>query len=168
MLKTPGDIENYPNLKAVSILSGSFFILFMAFFSAANSSSKALRDCGFSNLGFFSLSMLYLNFGLASLWTTRVMKKLDAKMTMVLASTFYALWIISLALTSAALKSESISSALSYNAVVVIVLSISFVSGAGCSLLWIAQGKYLSDCAEARPSRKGFYNSLFWFTMFLS
>ncbi|TNV78843.1 hypothetical protein FGO68_gene15401 [Halteria grandinella] len=160
--------EQYPNLRAVLILSGSFFVLFMAFFSAANSASKALKDSGFGSLGFFSLSMLYLNFGLASLWTPRIIKRLDAKLGMVVASLFYALWIISLAMTTAALKSEAISAMLSYNAVVVIVLSISFVSGAGCSMLWIAQGKYLSDCAEAKPAKKGFYNSLFWFTMFLA
>ena len=140
----------------------------MAFFSAANSSAKALKDSGFSNLGFYSLSMLYLNFGLASLWTPHVLKRLMAKKTMVIASTFYALWIISLALTTAALKSETISAALSYNAVAVIVLTTSFISGAGWSLLWVAQGKYLSDCAESCPSKKGLYNSLFWSTIFLS
>lgn len=160
--------DKYPNLRAVLILSGSFFILFMAFFSAANSAAKALRDCGFGSLGFYSLSMLYLNFGIASLWTPRIIKKLNAKLGMIIASLFYALWSIALGLTSAALKSVTISSMLSYNAVVVIVLTISFVSGAGCSLLWIAQGKYLSDCAEAKPAKKGFYNSLFWFTMFLA
>lgn len=122
----------------MGILSLSFFVLFMAFFSAANSAAKALRDCGFSNLGFYSLAMLYLNFGLASLWTPKVLKRFHAKKTMVIASLFYALWIISLAMTSAALKSETISAYLSYNAVVIIVLTVAFVSGAGCSLLWIA------------------------------
>jgi len=87
---------------------------------------------------------------------------------MVIASLCYALWIVSNALTTAALKSPTISALLSYNAVVVIVLTIAFLSGAGCSLLWVAQGKYLSDCAEPCPSKKGFYNSFFWSTMFLA
>ena len=110
----------------------------MAFFSSANSSAKVLRDCGFENLGFYSLSMLYLNFGLSSLWTPMVVKKICPKRAMVIASLFYSLWIISLALTSAALKNETIIEMLSYNSIVVIVLGVSFVSGAGCSLLWIA------------------------------
>lgn len=160
--------QGYPNIKAILILSGSFFTLFMAFFSAANSAAKALRDCGFENLGFYNLAMLYLNFGLASTWTPRVLHILNAKRTMVLASLMYAIWIVSLAATSTALKSDTVSEYLSYNAVVVIVLTIAFICGAGCSLLWIAQGKYLSDCAEACLHRKGFYNSLFWTTIFLS
>jgi hypothetical protein len=113
-------------------------MLFMAFFSSANSASKVLRDCGFANLGFYSLSMLYLNFGLSSLWTPMVVKKLQPKMSMVIASLFYSLWIISLALTSAALKNETIREMLSYNAIAVMVLGVGFISGAGCSLLWIA------------------------------
>ena len=131
-------VEKYPNIKAVAILSGSFFTLFMAFFSAANVSGKALRDCGFHNLGFYSLAFLYLNFGLASMWTPLLIKRLSAKMAMVYASLLYSLWIVSLALTSAALKSESLSGYLSYNAVVLIVLGAATVTGAGCSLLWIA------------------------------
>jgi hypothetical protein len=160
--------ERYPNIRAIGILSGSFFTLFMAFFSSANSASKVLRDCGFANLGFYSLSMLYLNFGLSSLWTPIVVKRLHPKKAMVIASLFYSLWILSLALTSAALKNETIRSMLSYNVVAVIVLSVSFISGAGCSLLWLAQGKYLADCAEANLSRKGTYSSIFWTCVFIS
>ena len=140
--------QRYPNIKAVIILSASYFVLFLAFFSSANSSAKALRDSGFNNMGFYSLAMLYMNFGLSSLWTPRVVKAIHPKKTMVIASIFYSLWIVSLALTTAALKTPSIRENLSYNTICFIVLSVSFVSGAGCSLLWIAQGKYLSDCAE--------------------
>ncbi len=67
-----------------------------------------------------------------------VVKKLQPKMSMVIASLFYSLWIISLALTSAALKNETIREMLSYNAIAVMVLGVGFISGAGCSLLWIA------------------------------
>ena len=105
----------YPNIYAVSILSLCFFILFMAFFSSANSAAKALRDSGFKKVGFYSLAMLYLNFGLASLWTPHIVKRVNAKKAMIIASLMYSLWIISLAMTTAALKSETISSYLSYN-----------------------------------------------------
>lgn len=160
--------ERYPNIKAVIILSASFFVLFLAFFSSANSSSKALRDSGFNNMGFYSLSVLYLNFGLSSLWTPKVVIAIHPKKTMVIASVLYSLWIISLALTTAALKTPSIRENLSYNAVCCIVLTASLFGGAGCSLLWMAQGKYLTDCAEKNLSKKGFYSSVFWTTMFLS
>lgn len=96
--------QRYPNIKAVIILSASYFVLFLAFFSSANSSAKALRDSGFNNMGFYSLAMLYMNFGLSSLWTPKVVKAIHPKKTMVIASIFYSLWIVSLALTTAALK----------------------------------------------------------------
>ena len=139
--------QRHPNLKAIIILSCTYFVLFLAFFASANSSAKALRDSGFKNMGFYSLAMLYLNFGLSSLWTSKVVKAIHPKKTMVIASIFFSLWILSLALTTAALKTPSIRENLSYNTICTIVLSVSFVSGAGHSLLWMAQGKYLSDCA---------------------
>ena len=138
LLHKPSFQEKYPNIKAIMILSGSFFVLFLGFFAAANSSAKALRDSGFNNLGYYSLATLYLTFGLASIYTPRIVRKYHGKKSMVMASLVYSAWIISLALTTAALKSPTISSYLSYNSIVFIVLLVAFLSGPGCSLLWIA------------------------------
>ena len=64
----------YPNLKSVVILAGSFFTLFLAFNSAANSAAKAMKDSGFNNLGFYTLSVLYMSFGIGSYWAPRMVR----------------------------------------------------------------------------------------------
>lgn len=57
---------------------------------------------------------------------------------MTLGSLTYAVWILSLALTSMALKSETLKSMLSYNQVYIIVIGASFVNGLGTSVTWVA------------------------------
>lgn len=76
---------------------------------------------------------------------------------MMISATGYAIWMVSLALTSIALKSESISNNLSYTAVCVIVVVSSIIVGISASLCWVAQGKYLSDCTLACMEKKGMY-----------
>lgn len=34
------------------------------------------------------------------------------------------------------------------------------INGAGAAILWVSQGKYISECAN--DSNKGFFNSYFW------
>ena len=157
--------KSQPNLKAVLVLSLSFFVLFTAFFSASNAATKALKSCGFEDLAFQSLTTLYFFFGLSCFWAPKLIVKLGAKLSMALASLTYASWIVSLALTSLALKSDSLHDMLSRETVYVIVMAVSVVSGTGGSFLWIGQGKYLSDCAMICLERKGQYTSLFWTTM---
>ena len=38
----------------------------------------------------------------------------------------------------------------------------SFVQGIGASIMWTAQGKYMSDCVIACPDRSGLCTSTFW------
>ena len=102
----------YPNIKAILILSSCFFTLFLGFNSAANSATKALRDSGFENLGYYSLSALYLTFGAGSFLAPRMIRLLSPKNALVVASTVYAIWIISLAITTIILESPSMNSLL--------------------------------------------------------
>ncbi len=123
-------------------LSASFFTLFLAFNSAANSAAKAMKDSGFNNLGFFTLSVLYMSFGIGSYWAPRMVRYFQPKRGMAFASIMYAVWIGSLALCTINLRNQW----LSREGVVALNLTIAVICGPGCSLLWIAQGKYLTDC----------------------
>jgi hypothetical protein len=40
------------------------------------------------------------------------------------------------------------------------------MNGLGAAILWVAEGKYLSECAV--ESNKGFFNSFFWSFMQMS
>ncbi len=135
-------MSNYPNIKPVLILSASFFTLFLAFNSAANSAAKAMKDSGFENLGFYTLAVLYGTFGVGSYWAPRMVRYFKPKRGMALASIMYAVWIGSLALCTILVRHGL----LDQKGVTILNLFIAFICGPGCSLLWIAQGKYLTDC----------------------
>jgi MFS family permease len=47
-----------------------------------------------------------------------------------------------------------------HNFVYLVIISLSFINGIGEALLWVAQGKYISDCAS--EYNKGFFYSYFW------
>ena len=47
-----------------------------------------------------------------------------------------------------------------YTLIYVLILFTSAVNGAGASILWVAQGKYISECAN--EDNKGMFNSIFW------
>lgn len=126
--------ESYPNLSAVLTLAFSFFTLFLAFNSSANSAAKSLRDAGLDNLGFYTLSMLYCTFGLGSIWAPKMVRYFNPKRGMAMASLMYAIWIGSLGMYTVALRKGF----LSKEAIVIVNLCIAAICGPGCSLLWIA------------------------------
>ena len=130
--------SSYPNFKAVLILSTCFFTLFLAFNAAADSAAKALGDSGFDNLGYYSLSTVYFSFAIGSIFAPWMIKKLNPKSAIVLASTVYALWIVSLTVTTLIPKNEFLSQFLGYYGISAIVLGVAVLCGPGCALLWVA------------------------------
>jgi hypothetical protein len=116
--------------------------MFIAFNSTANSAGKALKDTGFDNLGFYTLAVLYLSFGVFSLVAPVMLMAMKfAKRGIILASIGYAVWQLSLAMCTILLRNE----VLGKDGIYIFNLSVAFICGPGCSLLWISQGKYLSD-----------------------
>jgi hypothetical protein len=70
--KTPG----YHNLWRATHCSLGFFLVSIAVNSVSNIQSQALEKSGYSKLGFFELAMFYLMFGLDSLFSASVLKKI--------------------------------------------------------------------------------------------
>ncbi|CDW80012.1 major facilitator superfamily protein [Stylonychia lemnae] len=159
---------DYPNLKAVLSISGCFFLQFIAANSTMNVVSTTLKDCGFDNLGFYSLAVIYMVFGLSSLIAPPIIKRLKPNLSMVLGSLCYDIWLISLSLPAILLKSKDLKEVLTYNQVILIVIIASAIMGFGATLIWIGQGKYLSDCSKQKIERKGIYSSIFLSFMFLA
>lgn len=91
---------------------------------------------------------------------------------MVLGATMNSLWVLQSiipAMRDAAIKrGEDVSGVWYYSEGFYFMLNmlISAVSGFFSSLLWVAEGKYISDCATEET--KGFYFSYFWAFYMLS
>ena len=69
-------MKNLPNLKAVLFLSCGFFFLFFAFGSTSTIVTQSMRNSGFHNLGFYSLTVFYLFFSVSSLTASALLSKL--------------------------------------------------------------------------------------------
>jgi len=128
------DKLKYPNLGPMLWLSFCFYILFLAFNSTANSAAKALRDSGFDNLGFYTLSVLYLSFGIFSTVAPIIVRTLKAKKSLIIASLAYAVWMLSLGLCSVFLRKGI----LGKEGIFTLNLTVAFLCGPGCSVLWVA------------------------------
>jgi hypothetical protein len=90
-----------------------------------------------------------------------MIKLLSPKSALVLASKVYALWIVSLAITTMILESGF----LGHTGIEILVIAIALICGPGCALLWVAQGKYQVDCTAPCPEHKGLYSSIFYIFM---
>jgi hypothetical protein len=49
---------------------------------------------------------------------------------------------------------------LNKNLIKILLILTAAINGAGAGILWVSQGKFISECAC--DENKGFYNSYFW------
>ena len=105
--------------------------------------------------------MLYCSFGMFSFVSLPLVKLLGAKWSLVTGTLCYSLYLASFWL--AALRHENKTSEKFYfNAglIAALVMTTACLGGFGASILWVAQGSYLSECANQK--NKGLFNSFFW------
>jgi MFS family permease len=139
----------YLNLDRVTIIAGGFLLLFIAFNSAANLSAKAMKDDDLGSLGFYSMAVLYFVFAFCSFFSTAIVNKLGTKMSLVCGALCYFFWVFCF-LCPAFYADNKNSSLFLLNKgfIYFIVLFSSAVNGFGAGILWVAQGKYIADCAN--------------------
>ena len=167
--------SNYPNLRGVMVLSLSFFVMFLAFFSAVSIFSKILKESGFKNLGFYSVATLYLFFSCGCLIapTLASTERFSHKQhrTLQIAGITVTLWIFTGYLAYLATKDNDNNGETALNdgdnsgmmsVVSVVIILAAALNGFGSSILWTAQGKYLAECLKLCEYRAGMYSSIFW------
>lgn len=116
-------------------------------------------------MGFHSLSLLYLTFGVFSLFSsiisltnklssmhTDLVSKCGMKTSLVLGSLCYAVYIGSFIFAAMG--------TLNHNLIRGLILASAALNGFGASILWVAQGRYVSECATEQNMGK--FNAIFW------
>eukprot|EP00347_Sterkiella_histriomuscorum_P000222 403376714 len=122
-----------------------------------------LEDNGFGKLGFYSNAILYLALGIGSIISTWVMRILGDPQTMGLGMLMCVTFMMSFIFPSLKQEnSEKYSESFWFGEIFVYIelLFFSFVNGIGEALMWVAQGKYISECATV--NNKGFFFGYFW------
>ncbi len=139
----------YLNLEKVIICSIGFLLLFSTFFTASGLAGKVLADNDFGNLGFYSLGLLYSMFAICCLFAEKIVKKCGVKFSLVGGSLCYSFYISTFILSSyRTLYSDSDAWYLNKTFIIFIVYLAAAVNGFGASILWVAEGQYVSMCAN--------------------
>lgn len=122
--------------------------------------TKILSDDHFGNLGFYSLGAHYCIFGLCSFASAPVVNKLGNKWPLVIGCASYCLYIASF-IPPCLLNENPTGPLKNYHELMYISMMVcASLTGFGGAILWVAQGKYLSMCAN--PTNKGLFTSIFW------
>ena len=149
------------NLDRVTIISIGFTLLFIAFNSAANLSAQTMSNLGYGGLGFYTMAVLYLVFAFTSFFSTAIVNKIGTKASLIFGGLCYFFWVF--CFLAPAFSDEKKGSAFFlFNKGFIYFLSLfsAAVNGLGAGILWVAQGKYVAECAS--DENKGFFFSFFW------
>jgi hypothetical protein len=135
-----GELTRSQQNKRVAFLGITFMLMFTAFNSLQNIVSKIYADYGYDDLGEISILLLYFVFGVCTFFTPYIIRTFGYKKVMFCSSLGYvvfegaglviALW-------------TDIPKPLGW----VFVLLGSVTCGASASMIWVAQGSYVSQVA---------------------
>lgn len=143
----------------MALLGVTFMIMFTAFNSLQNIVSKIYGEYGYDNLGETSILLLYFTFGVCTFITPYFIRKFGYKKVMFISSLGYGVYegvglIIAL--------NEDLPKWIGWT----LVLLGAMLCGASASMIWVAQGSYVSQVAG--EARKTELFGLFWSLMMSS
>lgn len=129
--------------KQVKFLSLGFLLIFFGYNAVAQYLTTYFSTIGSQDLGFRSLILIFLFFLLGGPISAMVVPKYGAKKTMVIASLFYFLFIVSL------------------TGGILFVYLTSAMVGVAAALLWTGQNSYLVKASDEKTygENSGFFNS---------
>lgn len=136
----------YTNFDQVTILAVSFLLVFTAFQTCQNFSSKVLSDYGFNSVGSTCLAVLYLVFSIASFFSKSIVTKIGStKLSMTIGAMCYSFWIVCFLLPAyyaqftADNDTDKLNSFLMKPDFIKAMLVITAgINGAGAGILWVA------------------------------
>lgn len=113
-------------------------------------------------MGNVSLAALYFMFSFCSFLATAIVNKCGERFCMTVGAMCYTLYTAAFIVASAPKQypSAADSWALSDGFIKFVIIICAMACGFGASILWVAQGRYISRVAN--NENKGTYNSIFW------
>ena len=105
----------------------------------------------FGNLGFYSLGVFFISWGVCSLISSKVVAKCGERLALVGGSLTFSLYNATFILSSYYVekpKPELHTWYLNQTFIIVIVYVAAVLNGFGASIIWLAQGKYVAQCAS--------------------
>ena len=109
-------------------------LIFFAFTTWQSIIAEAAVQNGYGSQGFYTLSAMYLTFGISSLVTVGFITRIGSKMAMVISSFWYLQWVLW----------GLIQVWYPPNFITITLLIISaIICGFGSALFWVGQGKYI-------------------------
>ena len=147
----------YINFDRLLVLCFGFLVLFIAYDSAQNLSGHVLEENGFGNMGFYSLSALYLVFGVSCLFALSIVKAVGTKFCLVIGSLCYTAFTGCFIMP--ALSNQNPDFSVGRSTIKWTVILGGAVCGFGASILWVAAGQYISQCASDKT--KGTFFGVF-------
>lgn len=134
-------------------------IMFTSFNSLQNIVSKLYEEYEYNNLGQTALMFLYGAFGITTIFSSFIVKKLGYKKAMFFSSFGYVIFQAATLLVVANVD-------LPKSLVWVAIIFGAIICGISASVLWVAQGAYTSNVAD--ENRKSELFGLFWALMMSS
>ncbi len=130
--------------REIKLLSLSFLLIFFGYNATQQYLTTYFSTLGLEDLGFRLLILIFLSFLLSGPISAIVVSKYAAKKTMMIASLFYFLFIVSLT-----------------SGEVLLIYFASFLVGFAASLLWTGQNSYLVKASDEKTygQNSGFFNS---------
>lgn len=130
----------------VKLLSTAFLLIFFGFDGAQQYVTTFFDEAGVKQVGFVSLLIIYVVFGLANPIAVVVISRIGAKRSMLAVVGFYTLYCLSLLTANSAL-----------------VYAASVLLGAAGAILWTSQNSYLIRASDAAAygANAGFFSTLF-------
>ena len=123
--------------------------------------SKVLSDDGYGNLGFYALGLMFGTFGLCSLVILPVINKLGDRMSMVIGTVSYFVYIgfQFLALLRSKYPDSWLGAPYMHTVLYVALLVTAFLNGIGCALYWVCSIKYVNECCNERKAYRISWNN---------
>ena len=136
-------------------LAVGFLLLYTAYFSTANVLSLVLQQNGYGSLGFYSVGMVYISWGIGGIFSTTIVKRLGPKLSIFLGSFSNAVWIFS-HIATIFLRDQWIQPL-----VWALVFAASMFNGFFNGPMWVAAVRYVFDCAVSKDNY-AYCLSVFW------